>query len=628
MHSALTHLCHRSRTAASASVRSYPRPTAIAVSSLLALAALTSGAPPAIALEIRGTSVFTPPTSVAPPFGQHTDLRVAMDENGDSTLVWRATVGEAHAIHAATIPSGSAEAGSEVALSGADRLNSPPVLAEAPSGRAAVAWFAERESQRLRGAEILALQARDLTPIGHPEPLQTVWQPAHLAGYSPGALAVAVDSAGDEVIAWLTSRTHASLMVTTRRAGGTFTAPVTLSPEAPEAQPAVGVSPNGEATVLWCNATNQQILASTWPAGSQPSSPTILDEGNSTAPVSAEHFSDLHLQTGASGEELATWLTGEHTIGRPHVVALRATWRSQGGPFAPAVSVSPPGVEAREPAIALSPAHGALLAWSEITAAGTGPVLNYATAPVGGAFAAASPYIAVANEGPQSQEPLELQDAWLPNGSMLMLWGSQDLLHLEHWSPSSALPVPIVAARLQAVSFEEEPVLLATGGAGSPVLAWIGRSPSDSETEAVHYAIADGLVGPARGDPAPVLKLAGSRDPVRERGVSLDVQCAEACAITAHARLFGVRKENLEEAAGDAYHELGSLLALHRTLLADTTQILRIRSTSRLLDAFCRSARRGDSDAIEVRVSVRGLLSGEQRNAVLGQAPLSGSCPR
>ena len=26
----------------------------------------------------------------------HADLRVAMDENGDSTLVWRATVGEAH----------------------------------------------------------------------------------------------------------------------------------------------------------------------------------------------------------------------------------------------------------------------------------------------------------------------------------------------------------------------------------------------------------------------------------------------------------------------------------------------------------------------------------------------------
>lgn len=268
MRTPATHPRHRPRVvAAHTSARARRLRPAATVLSPLVLAALLSGAPPAAAVEVRDTALFTPPTSVSPPFGQHSDLLDAMDAGGDVTLVWNATVGEAHTIQAATIPAGGIEAGPAVALSGADRLNSPPALDVASSGRAAVAWFDEREVLQGEREEILALQVRDLAPGGRLEPLQTVWRPAHRAGYSAEGLAVAVDPAGDEVIAWLTWHEHASLMVTSRRAGGAFTPPVTLTAESPDVQPAVAMSPNGEATVLWCSPKAAQILASTWPAG-------------------------------------------------------------------------------------------------------------------------------------------------------------------------------------------------------------------------------------------------------------------------------------------------------------------------------------------------------------------------
>jgi hypothetical protein len=105
------------------------------------------------------------------------------------------------------------------------------------------------------------------------------------------------------------------------------------------------------------------------------------------------------------------------------------------------------------------------------------------------------------------------------------------------------------------------------------------------------------------------------------------VRCAEACALTATAQLFALKSENAEEAEGDAYRPIGALHPLRRALPAQTTEVLELHSTRGMLQAFCRSARRDDLDAVEVRVSVR-LASGVERHFVLGETPSGGSCPR
>ena len=107
----------------------------------------------------------------------------------------------------------------------------------------------------------------------------------------------------------------------------------------------------------------------------------------------------------------------------------------------------------------------------------------------------------------------------------------------------------------------------------------------------------------------------------------LRVRCVESCTVKATAHVFGLKTENAEEAAGDAYRQIGSFVPLHRSLPAQATEVLKIRSTRKALRAYCRSARHQDLDAVEVRVSVR-FANGVERHFVLGEQPNSGSCPR
>jgi hypothetical protein len=485
----------------------------------LVLALVMADGSVANAVEPQGGVPFAPLMTIGSPFGQHSNLTGAMNASGEVKLVWRSTIGDANKIQAAAIAPGATEASSASTLSSDEPLTSEPVLAYAPGGRAAVGWFDERATQQVDGDELLALDVRDQASGAGWEAPRTVWRPAHRAGYSFWGLAVGVDQRGDEVVAWMTRRQNQAIaerwtiMVSSRRANGSFTTPTTLATVSVGVPPAVAMSANGEATVLWCGPEDrQQILASTWPAGNPPSSPTILDQvGTTEPPTSPEHFSDLHIQVDASGDEIATWLNGIDSSDRPEVVALRAAWRRQGAAFSAPQTVTSAGVEAREPVVALSPDHRALIAWSEITSDGSGPELNYATAPVGASFTAGSPIIAALGEHP------ELQDAWLPDGSALMLWRGGGGLLADHWTPGGIFPASGIVARLG----EGESALLAAGGASAPVIAWIGRSPLDSAAEAVRYMVANGVDGSAHEDIAPVLRLAGSKNIVGERGAAL-----------------------------------------------------------------------------------------------------------
>lgn len=563
------------------------------------------------------------PMTFSPSFGGHVGLVAAMDAAGETKLAWTANTGEGHSIQTAVIAPGGIEAGPVATVDGGRHPSSAPALALAPAGRTTIAWFQERHTEQTWSEELLALQVRDQLPDGRWEAIRTIWRPAVRSTYRGSDLTVANDDAGDEAVAWLTRRENRSttgwtVMVASRAGGGAFTRPAVLATDSSQMPPALAVNPEGEVTLLWCGPEKQQqLLTATWRAGaSPPTSPTVLDAIDGAGPPTLhEGVGDLGIKAGGSGSELATWRKGPLGSNRLEAVALRAAWRNPGAAFLPTQTVTSPGVEAREPAVALNSGGRALIAWSEIASDGSGPVLNYATAPVNGSFTTESPI--VASRGEHS----ELQDAWLPDGSALLSWRGGGGLLAEHWTPGGRLAAPSLVVRLG-----EESALMVAGGAGAPVIAWIGHSPLDFADEGVRYVVADGLVGDEHAPTVPVLGLTGSRDPVRQRGVAVDIQCSEGCVVTARAHAFALRTENSEEPAGAAYRDIGAFLTTHRILPADKAELFRIQSTRKLLRAYCRSVRSDDSDAIEVRVAVRGLISNVTNNFVLGENPSGYSC--
>jgi hypothetical protein len=575
------------------------------------------------------------PLVLGAPFGEHDGLQLVDDTAGATALAWRTTSGEGQSIGFAEIPPGGEEASPvETVASVSRRSMSVPVLAIAPAGRVAVAWFEQRETAQEWSEDVLAVEVRERAPDGTWEATRTLWHAPAKPVYGSGSLVVALDDSGDAAVLWTIERELAAnpqpsqLLVATRAAGGTYGEPVTLDRKAAEALPALTVTPSGEVTALWARpwrTSEASLNAVSWRAGSSPGNGRIsLDQiGSSESNGSDEPFGSLSLQTSESGRQLAVWLKGPHEASRPEPVALRAAWREPGAAFSQTQTVTSPGVEAREPRVAFSPGQSALVVWRELTATGAGPDLNYATALPGAPFAAGTPVSVPLGEQP------ELQAAWLADGNALLLWRNGAGLLADRWTPESPMQPPIRVGRLDEESgrLSADEVQLVAGGVSAPVLAWIGRSPADSVAEAVRYLIAGELGGFPQPDPVPVVALTGSKKLTRQRGVTVRVRCAEACALTATAQLFALKSENAEEAEGDAYRPIGALHPLRRALPAQTTEVLELHSTRGMLQAFCRSVRRDDLDAVEVRVSVR-LASGVERHFVLGETPSGGSCPR
>lgn len=570
------------------------------------------------------------PMTVSPTFGSHGGLHAAMDPAGETVLAWNYDTGEGHSLQVSTLAPGAVEAGPVTTLASSRYLLTATRLALAGNERAAVAWLEERESAQVWSREALAVRVRDRLPDGSWAATDSLWQAAPHSRYGIGSLAVATDQAGDEAVVWLTrpefrsSSNSWTVMVATRSAGGTFTAPTAIGHDATEAGPAVAVNEEGEVTVLWCAPEERaQLRAMTWQAGdSPPSAPALLDQASSIeAQLHTGGFSDLAIEVGGNGEELATWLRGAGATSRPEPVALRAAWREPGAPFTAAVTVTAPGVDATEPAVTFPAGGSALIAWSQLNADGSGPDLDYASAAAGSTLTAA-----VVAPVALAKKQVQLQPGWLADGSAVLLWrGGADVLD-DRFVPGAHLGPPTTIGHLTSSYGEPaEEVQLAANGASAPVLAWIGRSPTDSATAAVRYLPAGGLSG-APQPPEPVASLTGSRRLARARGVTVRVECPEACRLTVTGELFGLREENAEEAAGTSYRPLGALKGLSSTLLAGERKLLVLRAPPAALRAFCRSSRHGYKNAVEVRVSV--LAGGVERHLALGDVPMGRACPR
>jgi hypothetical protein len=597
---------------------------AIAASTLV-LGVISAGPSVALASEGLGAGAgFGPFSTLGNPLQESNNLEAAMDSQGETTLVWRSSLGTNQSVvETAAIAPDAARAGPTMVLSHS-ASNSPATLSVASGGRAMFAWFEEPYAYNREDEEdqnfIRTLQVRNRLPNGSFEAPRTIWRPTAVPAYEEQALAAAVDPQGDEVVAWLVRRQKwgvgypYTLMVSSRHAGGAFSAPTTLDANDETASPvAVGMSPAGEATVAW---VDNNLLTTTWPAGSPPTHPTVLDRNGTEE--SQKGIGEVRLTVGSSGDELATWVKGPgSTAGRPRQAALRAAWRLSGRPFEPAVTVSSPGVEVREPTSAINAEGKALIAWTEITNTGMGPQIAYSTGLPGSAFSTP-----VGVSAPLDEHS-NLNIGWLADGTALMTWPAEGRILASHWTPGASFPTPVTAATAaednSGILAGGEDSEMAAGGSSDPVIAWIGGTAGSTQDEAL-YSIASGLNGPAHPVVAPILTIDRSKQAVHKLGLVVIARCSERCRLTATVRVF---------AQGDAkssyrYHEIGSFLAFVRTVAAGQTERPEIHLPRRLLHAYCRAE--DNNDAIEVRLVAHGLESGASRTIDVGAAPGGGFC--
>jgi hypothetical protein len=582
------------------------------LASIVALASSASGAEPGAGVA------FGPYQTISSALGGRSGVQAGMDTAGETVLAWSSSVGPVRNVQSATIAPGAPSAGATTTLS-AGLPTSDPALAVDSTGRVAVAWFQLRHSEREEGDEALALDVRDRSSTGAWEATHVAWHPARRAGYSYGRIAVALDSAGDEAVMWLTSRPGASaseMMVSTRKAGGAFTAPVTLRSDSEEVPPALAMSPGGEVTVLWTDHDDLQLLASSWVAGDLPGSPAVLEQCSAAEPAAKyEGLGDLRLIADSSGDELAVWVFGRGTpAGRPHPVALRAAWRLQGSGFGPTQTVSAPGVDARDPAVVLDPAHGALIAWDEITSDGSGPLLTYASAPVSASFQQGTAILSPVGEVPS------LALDWLADGSALIWWPAEERVYAARWIPGQTLGTPAAIDSSEA----SNSVAMAAGGASEPVIAWVGDPTYEATAEQVHYVIASRLDGSVNSAPVSDLRLLSAERLLRKGNVVIVARCAENCRLTASSRLVILVKRT-EAGEGEIYRDIGSFPTLRRNLSAGRSERLKIDLTQRLRRLYVHQCH---DMAIEVRLSVMGTAGGVTRRVALareiGENPCQG----
>jgi hypothetical protein len=139
-------------------------------------------------------------------------------------------------------------------------------------------------------------------------------------GSSPN---VAIDARGDVVAVWgQYTGPHPRLYAATRPAGGSFGAPVAVSPEGEEAtEPAVAVDANGEATVVWLSPEGggRVVQFATAPLSGAYSSPISLsgDAVNASSP---------QVTVDSRGDTVVFWMRGAY---------LNVATRYAGGSFPP-----------------------------------------------------------------------------------------------------------------------------------------------------------------------------------------------------------------------------------------------------------------------------------------------------
>lgn len=241
--------------------------------------------------------------------------------------------------------------------------------------------------------------------------------------WSVDAQDVGVDGAGGAVAVWTANGPPPSGRVTqaaTRPVGGTWSAPVTLSPEGEDGgwDPAVAVGPAGDAVAVWSSVrkssvpgswTRQLVLAATRDAGSAGwSEPVALSD---TDEIAISYQPDVVLD----GDGSATAIWGEEV---EDAIVVRTRTRPRGGEWSAPVDLTDDAV-AWEPQLAVEPDGDVTAVWNLRTVPeNAGGIIQSKHRPAGEAWSAET--IDLSGIADRATEP---RIAVNPSGESVVVWG-------------------------------------------------------------------------------------------------------------------------------------------------------------------------------------------------------------
>jgi hypothetical protein len=260
--------------------------------------------------------------------------------------------------------------------------------------------------------------------VGHSWVVQSAGRPAGGSWSAPvtlskpgaGSALLAVDSKGEVTAIWLLEREEGWRSVVqsaTRPPGGTWSAPVNLSPERKAARsPQVALDPQGGATAVWEEEFSGAIESATRPAGGSWSTPVTL----STAGVRAD---GPQVAVDSQGNATAVWAGRASSDGRRIEIQSRriqTATRPAGGTWSAPVSISTAGHRlVQDPQIAVDPQGEATAIWQRSN--GSELVVQGATRPPGGSWSA--PVEITGGHGQGGQHLQLVVDSW---GDATAIW--------------------------------------------------------------------------------------------------------------------------------------------------------------------------------------------------------------
>ena len=283
--------------------------------------------------------------------GGTVDPQVAVDASGNAVIAWRRWNGEYHAIEARTLSAAGALGAEVLQISEGDDDAGGPQVAFDANGVAVLGWTSSSDGGVARA------QTRTLSPAG------TLGDVVDLSTgpNDASSLRLAVEPDGDAVYAWqqLGSAGYTRIKLRTRSAAGDVGAAVeTISGAGVDAEePQLGADADGDAVVAWLRddgAGEVQVKARTRTAAG------VLG-GILTLSKTGRPASHARLAVSANGTAVVTWSRSD---GANEQVKTRKLYPS--GVLGPVGTLSDPGLDADEPAVAIDDHGSAVHAWRRI----------------------------------------------------------------------------------------------------------------------------------------------------------------------------------------------------------------------------------------------------------------------
>lgn len=243
-------------------------------------------------------------------------LQIAVDPLGNETAIWGRRVGRSWVVQSATRSVGGSWS-APVTLSAAGAFSA--LVAAGPEGNVTAVWLLEREE----GWRSVVQSATRSAGGSWSAPVTL--SPPRKAARSPQ---IALDPQGGATAVWEEEYSGA-IESSTRSSGGIWSAPVTLSANGVRAGwPQVAVDSQGNATAVWAGAVfgggriqSHRIQTATRPAGGSWSAPvSISKQGH-------RHVQDPQIAISPQGEATAIWQRSNGS----YLVVQGATRPAEGG---------------------------------------------------------------------------------------------------------------------------------------------------------------------------------------------------------------------------------------------------------------------------------------------------------